>query len=519
MNILRIAAIIALCTVIALGLSEAADFFGYSAQVLRWPYELDYGEGIVWQQANMMFTDRAYGPIDGVPGIVFHYTPLYHVVTRGLAAMTGMDMLYAGRLVSIVSTLLTVIVVVALVVRAAPADAPRSAPWLAGIAAALTIFCMWPITYWAQLMRVDMIAFFLSLLGFWLGLKALDRPQLIYGAAFAFVAAIYAKQTSIAAPTALFLVFLWLRRDLAVRGIATCLALGIVALVWLSWVTEGGFIRHIFLYNLNEFALESFDIVTDMLHAHTMLLVVALIMMGVRLAAIYRRRGAALGAAVLQNREDVAFIAIVAYLILTTLMLVLVLKLGSAVNYTIEFLFVLAVLVGLALINAARVATNMISDDQKTLGVRVAAVAVPMAVALHGTKVLEMPFDEAWKPQRAAQVQALGEVIRVADKPVISDEMVLVLRVGKEVVWEPAIFGQLYSKGIWDDRDFIRRIRAHEFSMFVTVGARGQPFFDGRFPRRIGDAMAKYYPVQRRFAEYVVHLPARSEPPAPPKQP
>lgn len=89
--------------------------------MLRWPYELDYGEGIVWQQTNMMFTDRAYGAIDGVPGIVFHYTPLYHVMTRGLSEVTGTDMLYAGRLVSIISTLLSVIVVA----RAAPAGSHR----------------------------------------------------------------------------------------------------------------------------------------------------------------------------------------------------------------------------------------------------------------------------------------------------------------------------------------------------------------------------------------------------------
>lgn len=525
MNALRVTTIIALCAMAALQLMQVADFFGYSVQVLRWPYELDYGEGIVWQQANLMFTDRAYGAIDGVPGIVFHYTPLYHVVTRGVAALTGMDMLYAGRLVSIISTLLTVIVVGALVVRAAPSDTPGVARWLAGIAAALTIFCMWPITYWAQLMRVDMIAFLLSMLGFWLGLKALDRPRLIYAAAVAFVAAIYAKQTSIAAPAALFLVFLWLRRDLAVRGIAACLVIGTVALVGLTWVTDGGFIRHIFLYNLNEFALESFAIVTNTFRAHTMLLIVALIMMGVRLAAIYQRRGTALGASILQNREDVAFIAVIAYLMLTTLMLGLVLKLGSAVNYTIEFLFVIAVLVGLALIDAARMATNALSDEQKTLGVRVAAIAVPLAVAVHGTKVVELPFDEVWAPQRTARIHALEDIVRAADKPVISDEMVLVIRAGKEVVWESAIFGQLYSKGVWDDADFIRRMRAQEFSMFVTMGGRGEPLFDFRYPPRIRDAMAKYYPEQRTYAEYVVHLPASSQatapskPAAPPKQP
>ena len=72
---------------------------------IRYPWELDYGEGIVWQQMRWIFTDKAYGPIDQFPAIVFHYPPLYHAVTAISAGALGTDELATGRAISLLSTM------------------------------------------------------------------------------------------------------------------------------------------------------------------------------------------------------------------------------------------------------------------------------------------------------------------------------------------------------------------------------------------------------------------------------
>ena len=90
---------------------------------LRYPYQLDYGEGIVWQQLRLIGQGRGYGPIDGVPAIVFHYPPLYHQVTAWLAALTGGDELQTGRTLSLACTLIAA----ALIARLAALLAPREA--------------------------------------------------------------------------------------------------------------------------------------------------------------------------------------------------------------------------------------------------------------------------------------------------------------------------------------------------------------------------------------------------------
>jgi hypothetical protein len=74
-------------------------------------------------------------------------------------------------------------------------------------------------------------------------------------------------------------------------------------------------------------------------------------------------------------------------------------------------------------------------------------------------------------------------------------------------VWEPAIFAELASKGIWDERPFIARVRRGEFAFFVTRGDRGGVLFQNRYTPTVADAMDAAYPVRRRMAGYVLHLP------------
>src|SRR6201987_479797 len=71
--------------------------------ILAYPFGIDYGEGIVWQQALLIPGPRMYGPIDRLPFIVFHYPPVYHLVSRPVMAF-GVDPLAAGRMVSVAST-------------------------------------------------------------------------------------------------------------------------------------------------------------------------------------------------------------------------------------------------------------------------------------------------------------------------------------------------------------------------------------------------------------------------------
>ncbi|QIK96889.1 hypothetical protein G7076_11065 [Sphingomonas sp. HDW15A] len=73
---------------------------------VRYPYEIDYGEGIVWQQADMILSGTGYGDITRFPFIVFHYPPIYHLAASAADQLFTGDWLSAGRLVALLSTLM-----------------------------------------------------------------------------------------------------------------------------------------------------------------------------------------------------------------------------------------------------------------------------------------------------------------------------------------------------------------------------------------------------------------------------
>jgi len=468
-----------------------------AGKALLFPYELDYGEGIVWQQMRLIFEGRGYGPIDGFPAIVFHYPPVFHAAAWALSA-TGLDPLAAGRLVSLLATLACALIVGGLATRLA--EGRR----LCGVFAALVALAFWPVGYWAPLMRVDMLAFALGLAGIYLGLAALRRPALIHAAALCFVAAVFTKQTAIAAPAATFLVLLLVRPRTAWAGVAACLVLGIAALAALALATDGGFVRHIFLYNINRADYSRLAWIAQQALIHLFFFAAAAfaIVQSLR-ERLPRYRGSGWRAAqdTLRQRDgDAAFLLLLVYFGLTGLMLVLVAKSGSNLNYFIEWMLAASVFAGLAVRDA-------VSAGKPSL----IAALVPVAL---GGQILLLPGSPPWTvlmaPVRQPALHRLEAAVRASPKPIVSDDMVILQRGGKRVMWEPAIFAELASERVWDERPFIARIRAHEFGFFVTVGDRGSRLYDSRYTPAVAAAMDEAYPRRRMVAGYVIHLPAEA---------
>ena len=107
-----------------------------------------------------------------------------------------------------------------------------------------------------------------------------------------------------------------------------------------------------------------------------------------------------------------------------------------------------------------------------------------------------------------AEMQTLVSLVKQAQKPVISDDMVAVLRGGKAVQWEPAIFAELAHKGVWDERPFVAMIASGQFAFFVTEACPGDKvLYEPRYNRAVTDAMMAAYPVQRVLGEYHLHFP------------
>lgn len=469
---------------------------------IQYRYGIDYGEGIVWQQMRSIAAGDAYGPIDGFPAIVFHYPPLYHLATWSIAALGGLDQLVAGRSLSLLATIAAAGLIGWMTAQLVPAGVPRHLRVMGASAAALMALTMEPIQLWAPLMRVDMLAFALALGGVCLALRALDRPRLIHLAAAAFVAALYTKQSMIAAPAAVFLVLLITRPRLAVSGIATSLVLGLVPLVILTAVTDGGFVRHIFLYNINRFDPARLWIMWGHGSRHALYFILALL--GLLVAARTWRgqpgRRPAL-AALASDNAAVRLLIITAYFVFATGMALMIAKSGSGPNYLLEWITAACVLAGVGMADVI----HRLRSKSNLVFVAV-TFAISFEIALQALLLPNAGFMRQALALGQEKLKPVESLIRAADGPVISDEMVLLLRSDREVLWESAIFAELSETGQYDIGPMIAKIERGEFALIMTRGRRGSEPFDSRYPLAVADAIDAAYPVKRKVRAFVLHL-------------
>jgi hypothetical protein len=497
------ARLLAIGLLLAVLLYRAGMFAAAGLDAIRYPWELDYGEGIVWQQMRWIFTSKAYGPIDGFPAIVFHYPPLYHAVTAISAKALGTDELATGRAISLLSTLAAAVACAILVGLLLEGRASRGDRRLCSSIAGLLVFTYVPVIFWATFMRVDMLALALGLFGLVCAFKSLHRPRLIYLAALLFVAAVYTRQTAIAAPVAAFGVLLLVRPRLASNGIAASLILGMAILLTLGWLTHGGFYRHIFLYNINRVEIDRLWRVVYVFEAQLIYVALAGFVLARRVADLRLRYRSKQGAraALAAAPVDIRVLIAAAYLLVSTLMLVLVAKSGSNVNYFLDWSFALGMFAAMAPSEAGKTADP--TPELRTI--MTTAAAIGLAV---GALFAPLPrTDERSDSPHARDLARLARVIAAADKPVISDDMVVLIRGGQDVRWESAIFAELASTGRWDERPFVERIRNHEFAFFITLDDEGRSSFRQRYNPAVAQAIDTAYPSREEMAGLIIHRP------------
>jgi len=469
---------------------------------ITYKYDLDYGEGIVWQQMINIAAGRGYAPLGVFPAIVYHYPPVYHLVVSAVARVCGSDQLATGRTVSLVSALVSIGLVARLTFAALPLDRPRRVRLLAATVSAGCLASSPTVIFWAGVMRVDMLADALSLAGLALTLGSAKRPMRIALAALCFVLAIYTKQTSVAAPAAAAIT-LWLVRPRAAWTLsAWCVGLGLCALLCLHLTSHGGFLRHTLLYNLNRFDLSRVRILPFVILAQ--ISVVAIALMGV--AATWQRlRPAgltALRARLATDQADLAAFLPLAFLVAETAMLPSVLKSGASDNYLIGWLYAVAVFVG---IGAVPVIDAALADGRWPRALLTAMVAIGLPI--QGYRVLVADSGETSLTALTMTYDKIAARIASSPRPVISDAMVLLIRGGQPVRWEPAIAAELGHAGIYDEAAFAKLVRTGQFGFFVTTGDRGERLYDERYNPVVADAIDAAYPRRERHGDLVLHLP------------
>ena len=451
-----------LAGVIGLLALNAVSFLAGAWTLTRFPFELDYGEGIVlWQADRVLRPSEAYHPIDRYPYTVFHYPPVYHLLAR-LCRIVIDDPLVAGRVVAWVSAL-AVALFVGLIAKVGIEGRTKGGVAAAAMAS-LLVFHL-PTIDWVPNMRVDVTALAFSLLGLFVFLRCPGgRGAAVAGAAF--VAALFTKQSMIAAPGAALGVLLLTGRTREAATMATVLAAGGGGLAGLLTVITGGeFLRHTVAYNANPFDVAQLAgfMVTNVLGMNA--LVGLALALPLTLQATRRHR-AAVGDHSAMGGQTARRTAVLYFLTAFSVSLTAG-KLGAWKNYFLEWNVACCILIGLLL---GRVLAGRRRWHRSATATAIVLIVGLVAFTHLGTTVRQWGIvagrDALLNKMADDSSQALA-VMRATPGRVFSDDMTLLMKAGREVPWEPAIATVLAAVGAWDERPALDMITTRQFEVMI----------------------------------------------------
>ena len=364
--------------------------------------------------------------------------------------------------------------------------------------AALLVFASRHVAEWMPFARVDMLSIAFSFLGLLLAATAARSPWRLRFAVFCFVLAVFTKQTAMAAPVAAVLVLLVRDRRQGLEAIALGMALGAAGLVCAQWLTDGRFLQHVVGYNVNRFSWEALQRLLVFLPPHFLL--ISTMLVGLVLSL---RARAAVPSDDRTDRRAVEMLVV--HFVICSAMLGMAAKSGASFNYFIEWFCSGAALAGIAFGTAVR----WLLEPSGSVVRPVALTAfVSVSLALQAAALPDpwhrFPLAE---PRSAQTVEDLLRVVRESPGDVISDDMALLLRAGRRVVWEPAIFAELGSMGRWDEELIVRAIRDGRVTLAITEGKRGDLQFDQRYNPAVAAAIDDVLPIRHELGRFTVHLP------------
>jgi hypothetical protein len=469
---------------------------------IRYPFQWDYGEGIVWQQAVLIPGPRMYSNSQNLPFIVFHYPPLFYLLARASLSIQP-DFLSAGRFVSSLSAVLIAISVAALVWISArrPARTIPRAEFAIALAAGLLVLCLHAVHNWGMQMRVDMAAIAFGMMGLVVGAWANGQFAGTAVALLLCAASVFTKQTQLPVGIAVFVVALLRnpRGALSAAVLAGICGLGTLGLM--QGLTEGGFLHHIVGYNINGFALRHAYWVFWPERSSFLFMALMLLAGGATLLGLFHQRPSdprlsAIGQLIarlrLADRATTARAMLLLHFALASLMVFTAFKSGASFNYLLDWLCVGCVLVGVLL-------CDLVGTEWR----------FSLVTALLILGVLNLPFREI--PDRMPQEHldrqaALVRRIAATDKPVASEDMTLLMRAGKSVIFEPAIVTELASLGRWDQGPLVNMIRSGGFALMITT--ENTPGGSVRRTPAVDAAMREAYPRVEQFGSRLwLHLP------------
>ncbi len=454
---------------------------------LTYPYQLDYGEGIVlWFAQQIARGQPIYKGLTDLPYASSNYPPVALGLAAALMPILG-DGYLGGRLLNFASAL----IVAALIYRILRVETRERR---AGALAALFFLGSPYIFHWIPLFRVDLIGLAFAFAGVYVVWQYDRRPPTADRRLFAvhcslftglFLLTLYTKHSLIAAPLAALLA-LW-QRDRR-RALTFACALGAVGgalYLALDYATRGGFTFGIIDSNATVFLPEQLAaLVWNFIATFPILLLLALWSW---LARVRQKR-----VGVLEWYAVTVFAA-----------LVMSGRVGAWENYFFEAVAVMCVLAGVAI--ASEHARRKTQD-----ATRITHYAIPLLLLLQLALMWHDPRVAVDLMARDFPAnQELARVLARTPGAIISEDMGALATSSKAVVYYTFQYSSLARSGKWDQHWELNGLRDGAFPLVILErGTREDVERYRRFTREFVSALDRYYARAQTIGKYEIYAPA-----------
>jgi hypothetical protein len=479
-----------------------ALFFVYRVgAMLLFPYPWEYGEGTVFYEASRLSEDgfrpySLYLSNAQFPYEISNYSPMHYYLSAIIMLFTGTRSILGVRLVSVLGCIGIGLVIYYLTRREEMAKGQYGSRYLA-LAAALTPFAIEAFYHWGMLAKPDALGLAFTLAGAGLTWRTRGQPEkvrLYLLAGLCCVLGLYSKQSFVAAPVAI-IIWLGLRRQWRGLGIflAVMAGLGGSIALFFQITTSGNFYKHVVSYNNGQES--NFDILAGGLRYFLLTHLILISLLVWRVVDQFRKRN-----------EGLDFWLI--YFLAAFAVSFTVIKVGSAINYYMESLALLAMLgwwqIGKLLAHPA--ARQVIGSRIKiSLG---GLLLLYMALQLLALRHIPVIYDGNLTPapnewQQAQQVSNAVKELGQQGTIFPEESGYLALHGLKSEIDDPFAFGQLQHNGQWDDHELINRLQSGYYrTAFYYIDQA--PDHEAELDQLIKDCKA--WPLESRYDPKVFQI-------------
>ncbi len=447
-----------------------------SSDAIHFDYTLDREEGFLLNQALLIARGESiYQPVSEAPFLVGNYPPIYPAAISSLFPVQQPS-LPLGRFLVFLSATLIFAVLLAFLYEESGSVYP-------GLLAAFLFLGYYGFRDWVAYARVDIpaIAFGLA------GLAAVANKHRFLGiflGCIFFSLAFLTKQTQVVAPAAAFFGLLWLNeKKLAlILAAGTSAICGFMLYLW-NQQTSGQLWLHLVEYNQNKFDFDAFlRFLSFGEFVFTPVIYITIPVAFVSAIILKRVRGKApleIDPATHRPRSR-ALPMVVYFTIFALVSTVSAAKVGSAVNYFLEFHLAISLLIALLVGLICKELPHQREFPRKYQLLIGSLAVLYFCLVAHGVSVF-VPRERFFgggspitmnlvpiPPSDKAYTYVHSQVAQT-DGPVLSDDPTFLIYTNKEVFYQPFIMAQLAKENRWNQEPFLRTITEQKYDMIILT--------------------------------------------------